>query len=751
MPPDRFPLRQSIQHVAVVNFTGDRANWGCQATSWELLLFLQKAFRWGASTSLTLVPLLPRHAVDRDIDRTEGAILRSAMGEVIAGSKSDSNAQLLLRIARQRFGPWVDRLAQADVVFFQPEGTMAGVDFVRGLRLLLLPVIAKHIWRKPVYSLNQTLFSADDDFTTLMRDAFRSFDLVACRETASYAFAREIGLQDAILIPDFAFNTQPVESNLTRVLDPNARYFCLTGSAHLSRTKGAPRLVDLASRICDRTGLKVIIAGSTGSDLGLAEMARDLIGDDKVTIIKSSMWYQEFAEVLRQCEFMLGGRYHSAITAAAVGTPYIPVRSNSYKSEGLNALLDWPFAVRDVDDGDGILSDVDRLWNERESYNERLANGMNFVRDRLSAAEQWLAAAADGNEQPVPDALMPVVPQSLVPFSEIAKPYVETTRTRAVHLDYPNSAAEEDIMGRPVPVSVWAQNFNRCVRRSIDVSPYLALIRALLLGSDDRAFVGTDTRTLVSLCDSFVDHGDPIESRNAMLVSQLVAMEKLAQTYVMWLQGSPGLPVPENEYLPKGKLWDGMTAFHLVTGDATNNLFRRLFKLIPETPHIERLFRLALDGIRNGETILAALNSRHGHVFETDFAWAEGPEYAAYRTSGIIPPWKVHSIASNSDEPASKQWLELSAKHKRDLGFRFKLAEAYMTEHRLPEAEAALMEAIELRPEKATGYLRLARLMNDDGRRREAVDVLRGARERVEAPDQERIDNMLRRFERQPH
>ncbi|MSX98239.1 MAG: hypothetical protein F2743_09015 [Actinobacteria bacterium] len=456
----RIPSREKLGHVAVLNFTGDRSNWGSQATSWELLRFLHRAFRWDRSTRLTLLPLLPRHAIDREIEDNSGTALLAALLDIVRGKPSASSVELVLRVARIRYGGWIDQIADADIFFFQGEGTMAGTDFVRGMRLLLLPIIAKHIWRKPVLSLNQTLFSADEAFTELLTESLRSFDLIGCREMASYAFARSLGLNEAVLIPDMAFNAAPFELGKAAIIPSNDRYFCLVGSALRAESNQARAVVKLARRIIDRTGMQVFVAGSVGADLSLTKVARKMLGEDKVAAVDGTAGYQEFAETLRQCAFLLGGRYHSAIAAATVGTPYIPTRSNTYKTEGLNALLDWPFEVREIGkDDDAILADVDRLCENRSALRLHLNDQVFRVRETLRIAEDWLRGIADGESRAVPPQLKPAIPASLSSWQEIAKPYIDAARRQTAHLKYSTSPDEEAIMGKPVDVAAWPPEF----------------------------------------------------------------------------------------------------------------------------------------------------------------------------------------------------------------------------------------------------------------------------------------------------
>lgn len=60
----------------VTNYTGDRGNWGCQATSRELLRFLQETVPDRDANTITTVPLPTPHAFDRHVESGSGERLR---------------------------------------------------------------------------------------------------------------------------------------------------------------------------------------------------------------------------------------------------------------------------------------------------------------------------------------------------------------------------------------------------------------------------------------------------------------------------------------------------------------------------------------------------------------------------------------------------------------------------------------------------------------------------------------------------
>ena len=62
--------------AAIINFTGGRENWGCQATSDEMLRFCRGIIACWPQSEIMLVPCLPKHALDSFIERVHGKRIR---------------------------------------------------------------------------------------------------------------------------------------------------------------------------------------------------------------------------------------------------------------------------------------------------------------------------------------------------------------------------------------------------------------------------------------------------------------------------------------------------------------------------------------------------------------------------------------------------------------------------------------------------------------------------------------------------
>ncbi|RNF32797.1 polysaccharide pyruvyl transferase family protein [Paracoccus methylarcula] len=447
-----YPARK----IAIINFTGFRPNWGCQATSWGLLSLLNGNLETEALPKISPIPLLPRHEMDLRLEQQELQDIYTAMLDVCqSGSAAGGALAYLEELALRRYGQYASQAKMADLVFFQAEGTMAGTDFLRGARLLLLPFVAKHAWKKPVLSLNQTIFSCNDGFTPVMAAAYNSFDLVAVRENISFDAAQKAGIREVIHIPDAAFLVRPRRAAQDI---PAGRHFAVTGTAWFDNrpeSEAHEKIFAAADRIRQESGLIPLVAVSTGPDKTLIELARKHWGEDGFASIPPNSSHTAAAYALQQCRLVLGGRYHMTIMALAAGTPAIQLPGNSYKNEGLSAMLGEICPVRAFDDQEAITEDASRILDDPEGSAARLQNALEPVRERLHHAKRYFASLQKGHPAPVPRCLRSA-PGQTVSAADHIESYRANTVRQVGHFRY--SAAAEDILGKePSPHALFAE------------------------------------------------------------------------------------------------------------------------------------------------------------------------------------------------------------------------------------------------------------------------------------------------------
>jgi polysaccharide pyruvyl transferase WcaK-like protein len=376
--------------ICFVNFTGFRSNWGCQATSFELLKMTLRALSGQPAPHISFTPLLEPSPLDAELDAQIDAIHAA----IVAAAQDDCDSAKSLRyledICIRRYAPWTEAAKAADVLVFQAEGSLSGrLSFCDGIGVVLLPFVAKRAWGKRVISLNQTLYSAHEGQIAAIRAALNTFDVAAVREGSSVDFARANAIPVSY-IPDLAFLASPGPDPNLPDFATDARYFAVTGSA-LKEPNKAEQTIDLAERIAAKTArIPVFVASSDQSIINLA--AKRWKSADYLFVPRETH-YPGVAHALQRCDFLVGGRYHMAILAAAVGTPTLLTRGNTPKNEGLAAMLRSRFPVQALEQADLILNDADALCREFSSVKAELTAAVSAIVSEIRRAEPYIAAA----------------------------------------------------------------------------------------------------------------------------------------------------------------------------------------------------------------------------------------------------------------------------------------------------------------------------------------------------------------------
>lgn len=380
-----------MKRIAIINFTGFRGNWGCQATSIELVKFIAGCFPEGEALDFDFVPLLPTSNVDLQYDRELDKVFAAFSDVAEQTERAASSLAYLERACKERYGFWADIVAQADLVVFQAEGTMGmGANFTRGPRLMLLPFVAKHAWARKVVSLNQSFYSHEEQIRKNAAEAFASFDFSAFREGASVALARQSGVTNAAYVPDVAFLSPKAEPPIA--LD-EGRYFAVSGSA-LKDPRRYELIMSQAEQIRDATGLKPLLALSRDYKMTARAFFKWKRGSYEQVPARAR--YAQVTGLFARCQFLLSGRYHMSILSAAAGTPNIILTGNSFKNEGLVSLLGASRPVHGFADTDTIVSEAIAVSQNLDAERSALRGQVDKIRATLRQAQAHIASIVAG-------------------------------------------------------------------------------------------------------------------------------------------------------------------------------------------------------------------------------------------------------------------------------------------------------------------------------------------------------------------
>jgi len=339
------------------------------------------------------VPLIAKNRRDKLIkpflSRTiERAMLAERPG--IAGRLATEAA------VRALYRDYLPAIEQADYVVFQAEGTLAA-DFYMGLRLLLLPYYARVLLKKPIYSLNQTIFAGSPRFERVLQSVLSKFDLLAVREPASLDYARSIGLSDCQFIPDAAFNT--VASRENPLLHPEGlrpqQYVCFSGSAVIDSVS-PERYRQLILDTAAKSDGDIVLLGSAAEDRRFFDgLPGTLPNGRRIVAAPLDLTYQQVAAVLRDARLLVSGRFHMAVLAATVATPLVLLPTNTFKNDGLLAMLKYPLPVRRFSDVEQIERDIEYVLHRREELSALLLVAKTAISQLAADGQQLIRTTID--------------------------------------------------------------------------------------------------------------------------------------------------------------------------------------------------------------------------------------------------------------------------------------------------------------------------------------------------------------------
>ena len=164
-----------------------------------------------------------------------------------------------------------------------------------------------------------------------------------------------------------------------------------------------------------------------------------------------------------------------------------------------------------------------------------------------------------------------------------------------------------------------------CLRRQIDAVEHMEQLRQLLVHGGDELLRSFSTRWLVSIADTFADHGVHPERGNAMVIVVLVSVTRLAETERLYLR-DPSIDQAKQDacVMPGTPLWDGMVGYAIKHGDMPLNMWTRIRALMIETPTLSFIFETVLARLMSNDTLigrLAALNPNFSQLNEAFPYW----------------------------------------------------------------------------------------------------------------------------------
>ena len=372
-------------NVLIVNYTGYRSNWGCQATSRGLLQWTKTLLSKSPDLGIDIVPYPPTHWRDHWQQMRHGQHLESMFQ---SGTDIElQDLKFLEQLCLSRFGDLMDRVRKADLIFFQGEGALGPARTFRRTQLFGLPVLAKLLYGKKVVSINQTISYSSNHHANILKSIYASFDMNFVRETESLDLCHSDDWPEFNFLPDAAFQYQPLAPLGNPGID--CSYFCVSGTADLKsyNIKSYAKNIQSISR---RWNLKPVFVYSRSNDKAVADEYRKLDDGELMTVSsKSHPDVDQLLEILTGAVMVIGGRYHTSVSALSQNVPVILTRSNSHKSVGLSKLFNGDACLVSHSDSNEMMAAAEMIMTEMDSLKHRLQSSLqSLIKDSNHVSER---------------------------------------------------------------------------------------------------------------------------------------------------------------------------------------------------------------------------------------------------------------------------------------------------------------------------------------------------------------------------
>ena len=345
--------------ILILNYTGYRSNWGSQATSRGLLQWMAETLSGHCVCSFDIISYPPTHWIDHWQQLKYGDFLQKMF---LYRDFASKNLTMLERLCRERFQYNLDRILNADLILFQGEGAIGSARSFKRTQLFGLPLLAKLKYGKPIISINQTISYGCDQQKQMLKNIYNTFDLNFVREKESLKLCEEQGWPKFQLVPDAAFFYQ---SKIKLELKNNENsYFCVSGSADI-KSYDIEAYARNMHELSQHLGLRPVFLYSRPGDKILVDTFKKYQPPEPAVLTyKTHPDIDSILQILSQAALVIGGRYHTSVSALSLSVPVLLTGSNSHKTIGLANMFSGDVPIVDHADEFQITKSAKAVLND---------------------------------------------------------------------------------------------------------------------------------------------------------------------------------------------------------------------------------------------------------------------------------------------------------------------------------------------------------------------------------------------------
>lgn len=350
-------------NILLLNYTGNESNWGCQATSKNLISMISKK----SNISLDSI----------DIEY-QGSFYRMQLNRIRFYTVSLIPINYMVSFFTRIFKLLhplelenIKKINNSEILILNGEGSLHGYNYEL-MKFLQYAAYAKEI-NKKVFIVNHSLQFDNDQSKKYLEKLYKHSDMNFFREEFSIKNSKLINVSNSYLVPDAAFlnyyiNTDKVD--LSHVQIPK-KYILASGSIALKNNSRG--YFDLLQMLGEYYKLPIVFIASCEVDKSFEKLVSIEYGflyyDD------TTLCVEHVQKLIKESEFFYSGRFHLNIFAATAGKIFIPFKSNTVKMKGFLNLIQYPMEEIDFDGVDvnsRFKSIVDVISSSKDVIEKKL-------------------------------------------------------------------------------------------------------------------------------------------------------------------------------------------------------------------------------------------------------------------------------------------------------------------------------------------------------------------------------------------
>lgn len=275
----------------------------------------------------------------------------------------------------------LENLSKVDIVIVNGEGTLHHAQ-TRAKELVTIGKYVKEKYNKPIVLINATYQDNGEEIA----DYMKYFDLIYVRETLSKNDLERYSIK-SFVVPDMTFyskydTSRKIISNKIGVTD--SVYLDLSEELYKTSLKKGynylPALTDMKLRINNIENvlrfIKYVVYKAIKRVLNLFGYK---LNHQSIRTFYYINGYENYIKQIANLNFLIVARYHSLCFALKTNTPFVAIKSNSHKIEGM--LEDMGIGQERIKSKQEIENVINSIFTNNEL--EKINNYVNLAPQRI--------------------------------------------------------------------------------------------------------------------------------------------------------------------------------------------------------------------------------------------------------------------------------------------------------------------------------------------------------------------------------